>query len=205
MSIRGYLDTVRNNSVFGWAAEVYERSGEYGLAVVEVVLERKVIARARADRFRADLKADGIGTGAHAFEIALPGIMRQGGPFVIEVRAVGTGPPVPIGRRVVVRGEASDAGFAKRLDPLPPPAEPSLDQMLEYVVSVSDAILLAQAEELRSELGNAALVAYLYGTLLQRMPEREAYDNYVMALNLRLFDTKAIWAEIVESEEYKSG
>lgn len=201
MTIRGSVDAVRDNIVLGWAAAVDDRSGECRLVVVEVLVEGKVIAQVRADRFRADLKAGGIGTGAYGFEIPLPGSLRPSGLFVVEVRA-GREPSVELGRVAVLHGEAAE--FLRRLDMSPLPSDADLDSVLYYIRSVSYNIILRHAEEVRSELGDAALVAYLFGRLLERMPDRGAYENYRVALKLGQLDTKGFMAEILESQEYKS-
>ena len=201
MTIRGDIDGVRNNAILGWAATIDDRSGEYGLIAVEAVLEGKAIVRARADQFRADLKRDGIGAGRHGFEIRLPAYLRNGGPFVIQVRAR-AGAVVELGQVTVVRGEA--VGAAARFESAPQSSDADLDAVLAYIRSVSLQVVLSHAEEVRAELGDTALVAYLFGRLLERMPDREAYESYVAGLTIGAFDVKGLMAEIMRSEEYKS-
>lgn len=202
MTIRGYIDGVRNNAILGWAAMIDDRSGEYGLIAVEALLEGKAIVRARADQFRADLKRDGIGTGRHAFEIRLPGFLRNGGPFLIQVCARAAGAAVELGQVVVLRGEAVEA--AAHDEPSAEPNDADLDAVLAYIRSVSLQVVLSHAEDVRAELGDAVLVAYLFGRLLERMPDREAYESYVAGLTLGVLDTKGLMADILQSQEYKS-
>jgi hypothetical protein len=202
MTIRGYIDAVRNNAIQGWAAAIDDRSGEHALIAVEALLEGKGIVRARADQFRADLKRDGIGTGRHGFELRLPSYLRNGGPFLIQVCARGPGAAIVLGQVVVLRGEAVDA-MAPR-DEASRANEADLDAVLAHIRSVSLQVVLSHAEEVRAEVGDAALVAYLFGRLLERMPDREAYESYVAGLTLGVLDAKGLMAEILQSQEYKS-
>lgn len=202
MTIRGHIDEVSDNSVIGWAAAVDERSGAYSVVAVEATVADKAIGRIRADRFRADLKRDGIGSGGYGFEIQLPSALRHGGPFPVTVRAIGTGAPVDLGTVMVSRGRASWLRTVAELQA--PPGDASLDVLLGYVRSVSHSVLLAHAEELQAELGNGALVAYLFGRLLERMPDRGAYETYRTALNVGALDARGLIEEIVQSPEFRS-
>lgn len=202
MTICGYIEGVRKNSVVGWAAAVDQESGEYGLAAIEVLLEGKTIARGRADRFRQDLKRDGIGSGGHGFEIPLPSVFLSGGPFALNVRASGPGAPIDLGHVLVLRGEAAELTNG---DEIPrPPNGACLDWALAYIRSVSYDVLVANAEEVQADLGSAAAVAYLFGRLLERMPDRGAYESYVTGLSLQLLNIKAFAVDILQSEEYKT-
>lgn len=202
MTIRGAIDGVRNNTVIGWAAAVDERSGAYSVVAVDASCADKPVAFARADRFRADLKRDGVGSGGHGFEIQLPSTFRHAGPLPVTMRAIGAGSPVKLGTVTVFRGEASTVLAGAELQP--PPNDAGLDVLLGYVRSVSHSVLLAHAEQVQRELGNAALVAYLFGRLLERMPDREAYESYQAALGLGALDARGLMAEIVQSSEYQS-
>ena len=202
MTIRGQIDNVHDNRVIGWAASVDERSGTYAVVAAEAVVADQPVGRGRADRFRPDLKRSGIGTGGHGFEIQLPSTFRHAGAVPVTVRAVGVGPPVELGTVVVFRGETSRLRAGPELEP--PPGDAGLDVLLGYIRSVSFSVLLAHAEEVQAELGNAALVAYLFGRLLERMPDREAYETYLAALRLGALDVRGLLAEIVQSTEYRS-
>lgn len=202
MTLRGYIDKVRNNAILGWAATIDDSSGEYGLVAVEALLEGKVIVRARADQFRADLKREGIGAGRHGFEIRLPSYLRHGGPFAIQVRAIAGGATLDLGQIPVLHGEAGDP--ATQLDPSPQPGDAVLDAVLAHIRSVSLQVVLSHAEDVRAELGDAAMVAYLFGRLLERMPDQEAYENYVAGLTIGAFDARGLMADIMQSQEYKS-
>jgi hypothetical protein len=73
-AVAGYVDEVHKDRVFGWA---WDRRSP-GLRVeIEVWIGDTPVAAAIADRARADLKANGVGDGQHAFEIALPEATAQ--------------------------------------------------------------------------------------------------------------------------------
>ena len=203
MTIRGQIDGVKNNTVLGWAASVDERSGEYGLVMVEAVLDNgRSLGRVRADRFQAEVKQDDRGTGAHGFEIRLPSYLRSGGPFLVHVRAEAGGASFDLGQVVVLHGEAGDPAMQLGLHPQPDGDD--LDAVLAYIRSVSLQVTLSHAEEVRAELGDAALVAYAFGRLLDRMPDRDAYESYAAALSMGVLDIKGFLAEILQSQEYRS-
>ncbi|WP_419728005.1 Hint domain-containing protein [Lichenicola sp.] len=79
-ALRGYVDGIAGRVLRGWA----QNPGRPDMPVcLEVLAGREVIGRVMADRFRADLRAAGLGSGCHAFELALPaGAARS----VLEVR-----------------------------------------------------------------------------------------------------------------------
>ena len=67
--IYGRVDEMRGGKVFGWAFDS-ERPDDH----LEISIRRSAqnVAAGRADVFREDLPAAGIGKGDHAFEIVLP-------------------------------------------------------------------------------------------------------------------------------------
>ena len=68
------------------------------------------VLRIRADRFRDDLAAAAIGTGAHAFRCGLPpACMKAGTDAVVELRDVATGQPVGVPLTVTWQAAASAA------------------------------------------------------------------------------------------------
>ncbi|MBV9758503.1 MAG: hypothetical protein JO047_15755 [Alphaproteobacteria bacterium] len=202
MTIRGRIEGVHDNRVIGWAAAVDERSGLYRVVAVEAMVGDQPVGRGRADRLRAELKREGIGAGGHGFEIQLPTAFRHTGPVPLRVRAIGAGVPVELGTVVVFRGETSPLLAGPGLEP--PPGDADLDIVLGYIRSVSHSVVLAHAEEVQAELGHAALVAYLFGRLLERMPDREAYESYQAALTVGALDARGLLVEIVQSAEYRS-
>jgi hypothetical protein len=61
--MKGYLDTVRNSVVYGWAKP------KQGVACVEIRCDGRVVGSAFADLARPDLEAAGLGACAFAFEL----------------------------------------------------------------------------------------------------------------------------------------
>ncbi|HYM33356.1 MAG TPA: hypothetical protein VEU47_18805 [Candidatus Cybelea sp.] len=68
-SVGGYIDTIQGNRVFGWA---WDPKRPTARIVVQVEVAGEVTSSVTADRAREDLKANGVGDGAHAFECDLP-------------------------------------------------------------------------------------------------------------------------------------
>jgi hypothetical protein len=66
--IEGYIDAIDGNRVYGWA---WDRLNPQDRLGVELMLDGRVVIAATADRPRKDLAANGIGDGAHAFEVVL--------------------------------------------------------------------------------------------------------------------------------------
>ena len=73
LSFRGYVDTVRDNRLLGWAVDLNDPGK---LLTVDVYSEDKLIGSAVADQFRKDLLALGMGHGRHAFACDLPVVNR---------------------------------------------------------------------------------------------------------------------------------
>ncbi len=63
---RGHLDSVTPDLVEGW---VWDGRQSDRKLIVEILVSGKAVATGIADHFRADLKAVGVGDGAHAFKI----------------------------------------------------------------------------------------------------------------------------------------
>ncbi len=68
-SFLGFVDAVRNRTIFGW---VYDRRQPKHHLEVAVSVNRKSTGVALANRYRADLAEHGIGDGCHGFELTLP-------------------------------------------------------------------------------------------------------------------------------------
>lgn len=68
-TVSGYVDAITGGRVFGWAWDA-----EHPSARIPIRLEADgiTVGEGVADRLRVDLRSNGIGDGAHAFEIALP-------------------------------------------------------------------------------------------------------------------------------------
>ena len=68
---------------------------------LEAIAGRHMVGRMKADRFRADLRAAGLGSGCHGFELALPARTARG---TLQVRRIADGAilgrPSPVALRV---------------------------------------------------------------------------------------------------------
>jgi hypothetical protein len=102
ISVAGYIDAITGNRIFGWA---WDRERPDARIAIRLQHKGEVIATVAADRPREDLAANGLGDGAHAFEVALPeGIS----PNEVKVEAVcpGSGRAVPLGSKDAPAGQA---------------------------------------------------------------------------------------------------
>jgi hypothetical protein len=92
--VTGFIDAITEDRIFGWAWE--PQHAETRLTI-RVDIEGKPAAKALADQPREDLASNGVGDGAHAFEIVLaPGIT----PEKIRVFAITkSGDAVELGHR----------------------------------------------------------------------------------------------------------
>jgi hypothetical protein len=110
--ITGFLDALDGRRVFGWA---WDRANPEERLRIEIRVEDAVVADTVADIARSDLKANGIGDGAHAFETTLP----QDCPSLLSVVAVatspGTGARHVLDRRLPARSESPEAA---KVEPL---------------------------------------------------------------------------------------
>jgi hypothetical protein len=85
----GHVDTVENGDTLnGWAAD---RGTPDRRLMVECVYQDRVIATARADQPRQDVKDAGFGDGTYGFKLTLPPFGDAlGGSVPVEVRVQGT-------------------------------------------------------------------------------------------------------------------
>jgi hypothetical protein len=67
-ALEGRIDAIEHHRVYGWA---FDRARPGLRLAVTVRLDGRVVGEAMADRMRVDLRRNGIGDGAHAFEVAL--------------------------------------------------------------------------------------------------------------------------------------
>lgn len=72
--IQGRLDAVESRRLYGW---VWDRARPEERLLVRVLFRGRMIASATADRPRIDLRRNGIGDGAYAFEVELPESVSQ--------------------------------------------------------------------------------------------------------------------------------
>jgi autotransporter-associated beta strand protein len=67
--LRGYVDVAGPGTVAGWAQNV---SRPEDPVCLDILVDGRRVVRALANRYRADLREAGLGSGQHAFEVALP-------------------------------------------------------------------------------------------------------------------------------------
>lgn len=67
-TVSGYVDAIMSGRAFGWAWDAEHPSARIAIRLES---EGTVVGEGLADRLRVDLKSNGIGDGAHAFELAL--------------------------------------------------------------------------------------------------------------------------------------
>jgi autotransporter passenger strand-loop-strand repeat protein len=79
---RGSLDIATRERITGWAQDEADPDAPVALQILD---NGGVIARVLANRHRADLQQGGVGTGRHAFDIAIPGGLSPLNRHVIRV------------------------------------------------------------------------------------------------------------------------
>ncbi|MDP4026267.1 hypothetical protein Q8W71_26935 [Methylobacterium sp. NEAU 140] len=93
MALLGHVGTLTHRRIAGWA---WESDAPNVPVTVLVAIERRVLGRCRADRFREDLAIEGLGTGRCGFALDLPAgrlALRRG--YAISVRREGDGLHLP--------------------------------------------------------------------------------------------------------------
>jgi len=96
-ALRFHIDEISEAQIGGWVIRPDDPSHR---CLIAVKREDRVIARAVASQFRADLAHAGIGDGFHAFAIPTPRILLDGNEHLIEIveqdtGVVLTGKPIP--------------------------------------------------------------------------------------------------------------
>lgn len=91
-SVDGYLDSCDGGVLTGWIANK-TLPGES--QEIEILVDGRLFARARADIFRGDLVQAGIGKGKHGFRFILPNDLYDDAVHSIEVRDLMTGRVMP--------------------------------------------------------------------------------------------------------------
>ena len=81
-TVSGYVDTITAGRAFGWAWDAEHPSARIAIRLES---EGTVVSEGLADRLRVDLKSNGIGDGAHAFEFALPDGVPADGVRVVAL------------------------------------------------------------------------------------------------------------------------
>ncbi|GGM86351.1 hypothetical protein GCM10010967_18250 [Dyadobacter beijingensis] len=83
----GSLENVACTTISGW---VWDQNYPDVALTVELVEGSTVLATARADQYRADLKANGTGTGHYGFTIPTPGALLDGANHQLSIRVKGS-------------------------------------------------------------------------------------------------------------------
>ena len=106
VSVNGYIDAIANNRVYGWAWDAQKPDARI---TVRLQAGGTTVGIVAADLLREDLKGNGIGDGAHAFETALP---EGVSPNDLSLLAVcpDTGETVELSPRAVVRHQPAAGG-----------------------------------------------------------------------------------------------
>jgi hypothetical protein len=85
--LRGHIDRIGRDFIEGW---VQDLANPLHPVEIEMVVHGQVMARAAADRFRADLAAAGIGEGRHGYRLAIDPAWHP-----IRLRRAADGAPLP--------------------------------------------------------------------------------------------------------------
>lgn len=141
--IQGCVEVVTPSRIAGWAAD---RSAPEAPVAVELFLQGRRLARARADRPRPDLVKAGIGGGRHGFELLPSEPIEPGDPAL----------------RVVVRGPGDLAFVLPRRDPAKPSGEAgalpaALDGVVDRLAAL-EALVARQGESIETTQARLELV-----------------------------------------------
>lgn len=110
VSVNGYIDAITGNRIYGWAWDAQQPTAKITIRLQQGDNTVGIVA---ADLPREDLKASGIGDGAHAFEAAIPDGVS---PNDISILAVcpDTGATVELAPRAIA-GRSSASGGDQEL------------------------------------------------------------------------------------------
>ncbi|MBF9233875.1 hypothetical protein [Microvirga alba] len=139
--IQGRLDAVESRRLYGW---VWDRGRSDERLLVRVLFRGRMVASGTADRPRIDLRRNGIGDGAYAFEVELPETVGRE-PDGIEVVAYSR----TTGEEIVLPAPSQDERAAEAV--ISAPLNRVLEQ-LEVLIAAqrrSQIILREAAEAMR--------------------------------------------------------
>jgi hypothetical protein len=141
--IQGCVEVVTASRIAGWAAD---RAAPEAPVAVELFVQGRRLAQARADRLRPDLVKAGIGGGRHGFELLPTEPVEPGAP----------------GLRVVVRGPGDLAFVLPRRDPARPTGEAAalpaaLDGVVERLAAL-EALVARHGETVETTQARLELV-----------------------------------------------
>jgi autotransporter-associated beta strand protein len=140
----GYLDSASRTKVRGWA---WSPDHPDASLVLDVLDNGEVIARVLANRYRADLRAAGIGGGRHGFELTIPNGLSPLTRHVITVRVSNCGTMLENGKATIEPVTRFDDGLAivvaDALAALNGPVEQ--DRVLSFLAAQMDRLLQHRA------------------------------------------------------------
>ncbi len=150
-TVRGQVDMVSRDRVSGWVL-----GPDPAIPVALQILDNgQPIAHVLANAYRRDLEDAGIGTGRHAFDVAIPGGLSPLERHVIQVRYEADGTDVTGSPRVIEPAGSFDAAMeaavAQAVAAVDDAAE--RERVLAFLAAQADALMQQNAD---SESGRVA-------------------------------------------------
>jgi O-antigen biosynthesis protein len=99
-ALQAYIDEASCNRITGWIWDPTQPEDRISLDLLE---GDRLLARARADEYRSDLRQAGIGDGRHAFTIPLGEALLPSARHVLKLRCTDTGTELPVSPLIVER------------------------------------------------------------------------------------------------------
>ncbi|WP_210483379.1 hypothetical protein [Microvirga antarctica] len=162
--IQGSMDAIEARRLFGW---VRDRARPQERLLVRVLLAGRMIASGTADRPRVDLRRNGIGDGAYAFEVELPEGLSDEDRSRLSVVAVSPTTGHEVVLQIPVQTERS--------------AEAAINAPLSRVLDQLEVLIAAQR---RSQIIQRETVETLRGTAEQVEQMASKEDGLGAALDL---------------------
>jgi hypothetical protein len=176
----------------GWACGADENQ-PLGL---EFWLENERIGAAKADLFRPDLLAAGIGHGHYGYRCQLkPKSHRHGR---LEIREIGT--------QTVLSVQEIEPGRALEINRrATKPVEHLLARSASWTMAdFAGAVAALDAEKILNDLGPHRFIAYVYRFLLDRFPYAHEYAHYLPHMRRNIINARDVVQIVLGSDEHKS-
>lgn len=208
--IEGWVDAVEDRRVFGWA---WDRSNPTDRLQVEALLGETRLAEGLADRPRRDLGTNGIGDGAHAFELELPEDAAGDGDLVVNVSSPTTSARVTLKRRP----SGPDAEAAAQLNRVLSMIE-GLAVAQRQIANATHGVLrdirdglrahdptlekvaaevTAGRQALQKQMTNAEVFLLRFDTLLREFEEKQAAPRLESWMDARICAVAALAAGLI--------
>jgi hypothetical protein len=84
--LRGRVDAIEDGRLYGWA---WDAAHAQARVAIKIFADDELIAETIADKVRVDLRRNGIGDGAHAFDMVLPNEVRGAALKVVAIHPEG--------------------------------------------------------------------------------------------------------------------